>query len=93
MIDFAGSHLSLTLLLTYAAISLYPAATVIYNLCFHPLRKFPGPILWRSSQLPYIISLVRGNPVLDQMKIHKKYGDVIRLAPNEIIFHEGRSLE
>ncbi|TGO50025.1 hypothetical protein BOTNAR_0408g00010 [Botryotinia narcissicola] len=86
MFDFTEPNLSSTLLLTFAAISLYPAVTVIYNLCFHPLRKFPGPILWRSSRLPYIISLVRGNLVLDQMKIHEKYGDVVRLAPNEISF-------
>ncbi|KAF7920591.1 uncharacterized protein EAE97_011484 [Botrytis byssoidea] len=86
MIDLAGSNLFSTLLLTLAAISLYPAVTLIYNLCFHPLRKFPGPILWRSSRLPYIISLVRGNLVLDQMKIHEIYGDVVRLAPNEISF-------
>ncbi|KAF7890041.1 uncharacterized protein EAF02_002456 [Botrytis sinoallii] len=86
MIDFAGPNLSSTLLLTFAAIILYPTATVIYNLFFHPLRKFPGPILWRSSRLPYIISLVRGNLVLDQMKIHEKYGEVVRLAPNEISF-------
>ncbi|CAG8981871.1 hypothetical protein HYALB_00009547 [Hymenoscyphus albidus] len=59
---------------------------MVFNLYFHPLAKFPGPILWRVSRIPYAVSLLRGNLVKDQLEIHRKYGEVVRLAPNEISF-------
>lgn len=53
---------------------------------FHSLAKFPGPKLWALTRLPYIVSLLRGNLVHDVRKIHEKYGDAVRIAPNEISF-------
>ena len=41
---------------------------------------------WRVSRLPYIFSLVSGNLVHDVRDIHEKYGDVVRLAPDELSF-------
>lgn len=64
----------------------YPITAMVYNIYFHPLANFPGPIFWRVSRIPYMISLLRGNLVKDQLEIHRKYGEVVRLAPNEISF-------
>ncbi|MCJ1435656.1 RNA polymerase II mediator complex subunit [Xylographa pallens] len=75
-----------TLFLSFAVVFAYPALTAIYNLYFHPLAKFPGPKLWSASRIPYIVSLLRGNLVHDQQKIHEQYGDVVRLGPDEISF-------
>jgi len=38
----------------------YPHYQVIYNLYFHPLRKFHGPLAWRASRLPFVFNLLRG---------------------------------
>jgi hypothetical protein len=58
----------------------------IKRIWFHPLSKYPGPKLWAASRIPYVISLLRGSLNEDMLKMHEKYGDVIRLAPNEVSF-------
>lgn len=59
---------------------------MVRNLYFHPLSGFPGPKLWAASRIPYIVSLFRGNLVVDFAEIHRKYGNVVRVAPGEISF-------
>ena len=38
------------------------------------------------SRLPYIVSLLGGRLVDDMTRIHEKYGDIVRLAPDELSF-------
>lgn len=64
----------------------YPTVQVIYNLYFHPLSKFPGPKLWAASRLPFVCSLLTGKLVRREREFHEKYGDIIRLAPDEVSF-------
>ncbi|KAL2819636.1 cytochrome P450 [Aspergillus cavernicola] len=64
----------------------YVAFQLIYNLYFHPLSNYPGPLLWRASSLPWKFTLLRGTMHHDLMRHHQKYGDTIRLKPDEISF-------
>lgn len=84
--EAARANPSLTALIAVGLLLLCPIFTSIYNLYFHALSKFPGPKLWAASRVPYIISLLSGNLVKDQVKLHQKYGDVVRMAPDEISF-------
>ena len=59
---------------------------LIYNLYFHAFGQVPGPKAWAATRLTFISSLLRGNLVHDVSGIHKKYGPIVRLAPNEISF-------
>jgi len=59
---------------------------VIYNLYFHPLKNFPGPKLWAASRLPFVYSLLTGKLVKRERQFHEKYGEIIRLAPDEVSF-------
>lgn len=61
-------------------------AQKIYRLYFHPLADIPGPKLWAVSRLPFIYSMLSGNHVHDVRSFHEKYGDAVRLAPNEVSF-------
>jgi averantin hydroxylase len=61
-------------------------ATIAYRLLLHPLRQYPGPRLWAVSRLPYIRSTVKGTIVRDLEALHKKYGTVIRVAPDELSY-------
>ncbi|KAI9172649.1 Cytochrome P450 monooxygenase 1 [Paramyrothecium foliicola] len=63
----------------------------LYNVLFHPLRAIPGPLLWRMSTLPRSWALCRGRLVFEVRKHHEKYGDVIRLGPNEIAFRQAEA--
>jgi cytochrome P450 len=75
-----------TSLLGLAGVVLYFSVSVVYNLYFHPLRQFPGPVLHRATQLGYIYRLLRGSLPLDVVRFHEKYGPVVRVGPNELAF-------
>lgn len=64
----------------------YLVSNVVYNLYFHPLRKFPGPLLMRASRLPHIYSFTRGSLPYLMVDLHKQYGEVVRIAPDELAF-------
>ncbi|CAG8953633.1 hypothetical protein HYFRA_00010092 [Hymenoscyphus fraxineus] len=64
----------------------YPTFNAVYNLYFHPLSKHPGPKLWAASRLPFIYCLVTGKLVQREREFHEKYGDFLRLAPDEVSF-------
>lgn len=58
----------------------------IYLIYFHPLSSIPGPKLWAISRLPYINSTFKGTYVHDLRKLHSKYGEAVRTAPDEVSF-------
>ena len=62
------------------------AAHCIYNLFFHPLSSFPGPALWTSSRLPFVYSLQSGTLQARIKNFHDVYGEVVRVAPDELSF-------
>lgn len=63
--------------------SLY-SASVLYSICFHPLRRIPGPFLAKSTELWRTSRYVRGNWHRDILDLHSKYGPVVRVSPNEV---------
>ncbi|KAJ0117746.1 Cytochrome P450 monooxygenase hmp1 [Diaporthe amygdali] len=58
----------------------------LYNVYFHPLRKYPGPKLWAASSLPWGFSFLAGEIHNSLMDLHNKYGSVVRVAPDELSF-------
>lgn len=67
---------------------MYIVVKIIYNLYFHPLARFPGPILWRATRLAYVIRMNQGKLAFDLLDIYAKYGPIVRIAPNELAFSE-----
>jgi hypothetical protein len=66
--------------------------TYVYNVLFHPLRKYPGPKLSSASALPLVYHMIKGDPVYWTMKIHDQYdSDVVRVAPNELSYRDARA--
>lgn len=63
-----------------------PVAQAIYDLYFHPLSRFPGPKLWAASRLLFVYCLFTGKLVRREREFHEKYGEIIRLAPDEVSF-------
>jgi cytochrome P450 len=61
-----------------------------YNLLLHPLSSHPGPIIWRAIRLPYAVRALQGQLAYDMLKLHKRYGPIVRVAPNELaLAYEG----
>ncbi|KAI3322076.1 cytochrome P450 [Xylariaceae sp. AK1471] len=68
------------------ALLVYPVLRTIYNVYFHPLSNIPGPYTWSASRLPFIYSLLRGTFVHDIQQLHRVYGPILRIAPNDVTF-------
>jgi len=66
--------------------AIYNVAGVVYNLFFHPLHRFPGPLLNRASRIPHALSKYRGNVATDALALHRQYGDVVRFGPDQLSF-------
>ncbi|KAK3313180.1 cytochrome P450 [Apodospora peruviana] len=84
----AISSLSWGNLLALAIVSLilYTLSYAIYNLYFHPLARFPGPLLMRATKAGFCYPLIKGTLPFDVLGLHKKYGPVVRIAPDQLIF-------
>jgi hypothetical protein len=65
------------------ALIVYCVVWIIYAMFFHPLRHIPGPWLASVSRIWIIIHTARGDMEFTQRALHKKYGPLIRVAPDE----------
>ena len=70
---------------------LYYAAVGVYNIYFHPLRHIPGPKLAAAGRFVWAYHQHHGTLVQYVTRLHDEYGDVVRLAPNEISFINGET--
>lgn len=61
-------------------------ATSIYNAFLGPLSRFPGPKSRALSVWPWILTNWKGEDNVDIPALHKEYGDVVRISPNQISF-------
>ncbi|EOD51467.1 putative cytochrome p450 protein [Neofusicoccum parvum UCRNP2] len=64
----------------------YAIGTLIYNVYFHPLRNFPGPKFAAASKIPYAFNRCRGLQARWTRSLHDQYGEVVRLAPDQLSF-------
>ncbi|KAK0344296.1 hypothetical protein LTR94_014996 [Friedmanniomyces endolithicus] len=62
----------------------YALGKIIYTLYIHPLAKVPGPKLNALTRVPYVRHLLAGTTVDNVSRLHGKYGDVVRVSPNEV---------
>lgn len=60
----------------------------LYNVFLHPLRAYPGPLLWRISPIPRALALARGKLVFKVTELTTKYGRVVRIGPNELAYSD-----
>jgi cytochrome P450 len=65
---------------------LYALGLGIYNIYIHPLKSYPGPKLFAAYRLAYVISGIFGNLPFLVKGFHRKYGEVVRIAPDELAY-------
>ncbi|KZL77279.1 cytochrome p450 [Colletotrichum incanum] len=68
----------------------YVLAIAIYRLYFHPLARFPGPKIAAVTHL-YEIAwdyFGKGAYLYEIERLHRKYGPIIRVNPEEISIHD-----
>lgn len=59
-----------------------------YNAFLHPLRHFPGPLLHRTTYWPWAYRMARGQLAWHVADLHKNYGTIVRITPNELALLE-----
>jgi len=59
----------------------------VYNLYFHPLARFPGPLAHRATRLAFLRRYIKGTLSKDLLAFHDKYGPIVRIAPDELAFN------
>ncbi|KAK4634224.1 Averantin hydroxylase [Fulvia fulva] len=84
-------HNSMSLLvLGLAGIILSSIGWVIYSIFLHPLRSYPGPLLWRLSKIPYDYHSFHGTLPSTLKNLHQTYGPVVRIGPTRLSYTDGR---
>ena len=51
---------------------------LVYRIFFHPLRKFPGPFMYKVSKLWHVLKLIKRNNCHVLEDLHQQYGDFVR---------------
>ncbi|KAI2629323.1 cytochrome P450 [Hypomontagnella submonticulosa] len=74
-----------------ASVLFYCLSIAIYRVFFHPLARVPGPFWWKISIWPTIWQCAHGKRHLDLLAAHKRYGPVVRIAPDMVSFDTGSS--
>ncbi|KAF2733856.1 cytochrome P450 [Polyplosphaeria fusca] len=79
-------YLSTTTLLYGLPLSLtvYTVLWILYCRTLHPLARVPGPFWASITRVWYIYRIYRGDGELVERALHRKYGPLIRIAPNEV---------
>ncbi|KAJ1916681.1 hypothetical protein H4219_003640 [Mycoemilia scoparia] len=57
---------------------------VIYNIYFSPLSKYPGSIIDKALEISLVYRFISGPIPLHFLKQHQKYGQYVRVGPNQI---------
>ncbi|KAI1395386.1 cytochrome P450 [Hypoxylon fuscum] len=73
-------------LLTIANVSFYALLRCFYNVYFHPAAKYPGPRFAAISNIWYAYQWITGKYPMALAKALEQYGDVVRIAPNILVF-------
>ncbi|KAI0785593.1 cytochrome P450 [Abortiporus biennis] len=72
--------------------SLIVAFVCAYRLSpLHPLAKYPGPIMCKLTKLGHVYLYTQRKHFGYVSGLHKKYGDVVRIGPNELSFVDGNT--
>ncbi|KAL1887617.1 hypothetical protein Sste5346_010118 [Sporothrix stenoceras] len=60
------------------------ALSCFYSIFLHPLRNIPGPFLAKFTEAWRTYKYARGKWHEDVLTLHRKYGRVVRVSPNEV---------
>lgn len=71
----------------------YLFSSIVYRIFFHPLSKYPGPVLGKLTALHTTYHAYKGDRYLHLYQLHKKYGPVVRYAPNALSFNSSTALQ
>ena len=72
---------------------LFEVGWILYCRFFHPLADVPGPFLASISRIWIARSVAGGRAEHTQRALHKRYGPLVRIAPNEVSVAEASAVK
>ncbi|KAM0280066.1 hypothetical protein ACHAQH_004262 [Verticillium albo-atrum] len=72
--------------IVFGSLIIYQTLSTAYNVFFHPLRHYPGPLLHGASKIPWFLHHVGGTLAFHTQSLHERYGPVVRIAPHHLSF-------
>lgn len=69
----------------------YLVSVAIYRIYFHPLSKYPGPLLAKLTSVVWTYHFVKGDIIKWNDQLHTKYGKTVRLGPDRLSFINPRA--
>ncbi|KAH7055844.1 putative cytochrome P450 [Macrophomina phaseolina] len=75
-VPFCGAGLGILILVSLS----------FYNIFLHPLRSYPGPWYAKANILWSQYHNFKGDLTFRVHELHQKYGHVVRIAPDEIVY-------
>ncbi|KAL2266815.1 hypothetical protein VTJ83DRAFT_6167 [Remersonia thermophila] len=90
---FVSAHLVLWLALLAVVGVVYATCLVVYRIFFHPLAKYPGPLLAKVTNAYMLYHAWKGDRHLEFWRLHEKYGRVVRFGPNSLSFNSNTALK
>ncbi|KAK8861950.1 cytochrome P450 [Apiospora arundinis] len=82
----SNSVIGKLMLPSVALVIAYGLTRAVYNARFHPLSNYPGPRLAAVTDIWWAYIRATGRYPWKVEDALKRYGDIIRIAPNELIF-------
>lgn len=76
----------------FAAVLLALISTALYAIYLHTLAHIPGPLVGRLTSIWLYSLSYRGIEASTIDNLHKKFGPVVRIAPNEVDIADGAAL-
>lgn len=73
-----------------------PVVLVAYltgNYLNHGLNKYPGPLLAGLTDWWRFLDVYGRRPDVTHIKLHRQYGDVVRLGPNTLSFADPKAIK
>lgn len=89
MADLLGAIKASGILVLYLLFGIVTckAALSAYRITLHPLARVPGPRLAAISNVWYAYHVRNGHAASLGRTLHKRYGPVVRVGPNEVWFN------
>ncbi|EFX03415.1 benzoate 4-monooxygenase cytochrome p450 [Grosmannia clavigera kw1407] len=91
--EFQVVHLTYWLKAIFAMLSTYVVSLVFYRVFFHPLANYPGPFLAKVSNAYMLYYAWKGERHIEFWRLHEKYGNAVRFAPNSLSFNSNSALK
>ncbi|KAI1826293.1 cytochrome P450-like protein [Xylaria intraflava] len=68
-------------------------AVIVYRLTWHPLARYPGPLLGRITDWYIVIHSFLGDRHIRLLELHDTHGSVVRFGPNRLSINTVEGLQ